>query len=304
MRENSRFKGKLIILALFFSSLVLFVGCGGGGGDSITTTPGTGTVSGTVIKGPVSGSTVTAFNMNSDGTKGGQIGTAVTDTQGNFSMTVGNHSGSLMLQMTGGSYIDEATGTAMTMGAGDMMTAVVPSMTAGENVSDIQMTPLTSMAQQMAQNMAGRMTQANITQANSVMGQYFVVNDILHARPMDPLANGSGAAATQDQRNYGMTIAAMSQYAKTIGMPNSSGMVTALMNDASDGHMNGLMGGTQIMMGGGMMVGNMMQPNAGTSGLADAMQAFMQSGQNHSGLTIQDMQSLMDKLRSSNGTIQ
>ena len=76
------------------------------------------------------------------------------------------------------------------------------------------------------------------------------------------------------------------------------------MNDASDGHMNGLMGGTQIMMGGGMMGGNMMQPNAGTSGLADAMQSFIQSGQNHSGLTIQDMQSLMDKLRSSNGTIQ
>jgi hypothetical protein len=65
-----------------------------------------------------------------------------------------------------------------------------------------------------------------------------------------------------------------------------------------------MMGGSQITMGGGMMGGSMMQPNAATSGLADAMQAFMQSGQNHSGLTVQDMQALMDKLRTSNGTIQ
>jgi len=293
-----------LILILLTISLAMFVGCGGGGGTSGTTTPGNGTVSGTAIKGPVSGATVTAFSMNSNGTKGGQIGTAVTDAQGNYSMNVGNHSGPLMLQMTGGSYIDEATGTTTTMGAGDIMTTVVPSMTAGENLSNIQMTPLTSMAQTIAQNMAGGMTQTNITQANSVMGQYFGVNDILRTRPMDPLANGSGAASTQDQKNYGMSIAAMSQYAKTIGMTNSSGMVPVMMNDASDGHMNGMMGGTQITMGGGMMGGTMMQSNAGTSGLGNAMQAFMQSGQNHSGLTLQDMQALMDKLRNSNGTIQ
>ena len=235
---------------------------------------------------------------------GSQIGTGQTDTQGNFTMSVGDYSGPVMLQMKGGSYIDEATGTTMTMQQSDMMTSVISSMAAGSTVSGIQITPLTSMAQTMAQNMAGGMTQANIIQANSLMGQYFGVNDILHTHPMDPLVNGSGAAATQDQRNYGMSISAMSQYAKTTGMPKSSGMVTAMMNDSSDGHMNGMMGGTQITMGGGMMGGSMMQSTAGTSGLADAMQAFMQSGQNHSGLTVQDMQALMDKLRTSNGTIQ
>lgn len=303
MKKRRIAAGTLTMLLLTIS-LMMVAGCGGGGGASVTATTETGTVSGSAIKGPVSGSTVMAFNMNADGTRGGQIGTAMTDAQGNFSMNVGNHSGSLMLQMTGGSYIDEATGIMTTMGAGDMMTTVVPSMAAGENLTNIHMTPLTSMAQMMAQNMTGGMTQANITQANSLMGQYFGVNDILHTHPMDPLANGSGPVSTQDQRNYGMSIAAMSQYAKTIGMPNSSGMVTVMMNDASDGRMNGAMGGTQITMGGGMMGGSMMQPNAGSSELADTMQAFMQSGQNHSGLTVQDMQALMDKLRNSNGRIQ
>jgi len=42
-----------------------------------------------------------------------------------------------------------------------------------------------------------------------------------------------------------MAIAAMSQSAKDMGMDSSSSMVTAMMNDASDGVMNGLMGGTR-----------------------------------------------------------
>lgn len=301
--KKFRIAAGYLTLILLTIALTMLIGCGGGGGTSVTATPETGTVSGTAIKGPVSGATVMASSINSDGTKGRQIGIAMTDPQGNFSMNVGSHSGPLMLQMTGGSYIDEATGSMTTMGAGDMMTTAVPSMAAGENLTNIHMTPLTSMAQQMAQNMAGGMTQANIAQANSLVGQYFVVNDILHTHPMDPLTNGSGPVSSQDQRNYGISMAAMSQYAKSIGMPNSSGMVTVMMNDASDGQMNGIMGGTQIPMGGGMMAGNMMQSDAGNSGLADAMQEFMQSGQNHSGLTVQDMQVLMDKLRSSNGRI-
>ena len=77
-----------------------------------------------------------------------------------------------------------------------------------------------------------------------------------------------------------------------------------MMNDASDGHMNGMMGGTPIQMGGGMMGGNMMQSNAGTSGLANAMTQFMNSQMNKSGLTAQDMQSLINQLATSNGNIQ
>jgi hypothetical protein len=194
----------------------------------------------------------------------------------------------------------------MEMGATDMMTAAIPNMIAGATLTGVEITPLTSMAQRMAQNMAGGMTQANIAQSNSAVSRYCDVSDILSVHPMDPTAGGSGAAANQDQRNYGMMIAAMSEYANTIGMPSTSGMVTAMMDDASDGIMNGMMGGTRIDMGGmgGMMGGMMMQPDAGTSGLATAMTSFMQSAQNKSGLTVQDMQSLIDKLDASNGVIQ
>lgn len=181
------------------------------------------TISGAAVKGPVSGANVEAFGVGPDGVKGAQIGSATTDDSGTFQMQVGNHSGPFMLEMTDGSFSDEATGTHMGMGATDMMTAAVPDVMAGSTLSGIQITPLTSMAQRMAEDMPGAMTQANITQSNSAMGRYFGVSDILAVHPMDPTVPGSGASANQDQRNYGMTIAAMSESASTMGMTTSSG---------------------------------------------------------------------------------
>jgi hypothetical protein len=239
---------------------------------------------------------------------GAQIGTATTDAQGNFTMAIGAYSGPVMLRMSGGTYTDEATGNSMTMQAGDVMTSMMPQAIAGAVMSGVQITPLTSMAQARAQTMSGGMTPANISAANTAMGNYFSVNDILFTHPMNPLTPGSGSGATQDMRNYGIMLAAMSQYANSIGMPFSSGMVTTMMNDASDGFMDGRMGGNQIMMGGmGGMMGtgnNPLSSSAGTSGLASAMVTFMGSVQNKSGLTVADMQSLMNKMNTSSGQIQ
>jgi hypothetical protein len=281
-------------------------GSGGGGGTGVN-----GTISGTAIKGPVNGATVTAFAINSNGTMGSMIGSAVTDSTGNFSMSTGSHSGPVMLQMSGGSYKDEASGNIMTMHAGDIMTTVIPAMVSGGTMTGIQVTPLTSMAQVMAQQMAGFMTAANIMAANDAVGSYFLVNDILHTMPMDPTIAGSGAGATKDEKNYGMAIAGMSQEAKDLGMPQSSGMVSAMMQDASDGVMNGKMGATTISMngmggmsGGGMgggMLTSSMSTTAGTSGLASAMVSFMtNTAVNRSGVTTadMDMQALMTKLSS------
>ena len=303
-------------MGLVILPITLVAGCGGGGGEggnggATSTSSAGGVVSGTANKGPVSGATVIAYAINANGARGSQVGSGQTDGQGNFSMSVGNHSGPLMLQMSGGNYMDEATGSQMPMGSIDVMTCIISSMPGGSTAGGIQITPLTSMAQSMAQNMSGGMTPLNIAQANNAVGRYFGVSDILTTHPMDPTVNGSGIPATQDMRNYGMTLAAMSQYAKNIGMPHSAGIVTAMMNDSSDGRMDGMMtgqggmmGNQQIQMGGGMMNGTVLPADAGTRGLADAMAQFINSPMNRSGLTVQDMQNLMDTLRASNGQIQ
>ncbi len=257
-------------------------------------------VSGSTFNGPVSMATVSAFAIN-NGVRGAQIASATTDGQGSFSMVFGSYSGPVMLQVNNGVYTDEATGLAATMGSADVMTAVLPSVAAGTAVSGIQMTPVTSLAQSMAVNMPGGMTDANITAANTAVGNYFMVGDILHTQPMNPLVPGSGTTATQSAMNYGMTLAAMSQYAKSVGMTAPSGIVTAMMKDAADGIMDGMGAGGQITMGGGMMSGGMMQPSAGTTGLATSMADFMNSSLNRSGLTVADLAALMQQMRTSNG---
>ena len=257
-------------------------------------------VSGTVVKGPVSGATVTAYAVT-NGTMGAQVGGGTTDSMGNFSISIGDYSGPMMLQASGGSYTDEAMGTTMTMQSGDVMACSIPSAAAGATNTGIQMTPVTTMAHSWVHHMTGGITDANIVAANAAMGAYFSVSDILHTMPMDPTVVGSGTGATQDAKNYGMAIAAMSQYAKTVVMPNSSGMVTAMADDASDGVMDGKMAGSSIAMGGGMMGGSMMQPTAGTTSLATAMSTFVGSAKNQSGVTMADMQALVDKLNASNG---
>ena len=282
-----------IILTIL--ALTIITACGGGGG---TTTQGR--ISGTVTKGPLSKATVTAYSISiSNGQTGTQIATATTDANGNFTMTTGGYAGPVMLQVSGGSYTDEATGTTnMTMAPGDVMTAVMTTVAAGAAISGVQVTPVTAMAQAMAQHMTGGMTEANIGTANTAMGTYFTVSDILHIKPMNPLVAGSGTGASQDAQNYGMALAAISQSAHTLGMTSSSAMVTALMNDASDGVMDGKMGSSFVMMG-GMAVTTALPTTAGTSGLGVAMSTFLSNTTfNKSGLTSTStaMAALMIKL--------
>jgi hypothetical protein len=167
------------------------------------------------------------------------------------------------------------------------------------------MTPLTSMSQARAQAMTGGMTDVNIASVNTSVGSYFMVSDILHTVPMNAAVAGSGNTATTDMKNYGSAIAAMSQYASTISMTDPAALITAMMDDASDGMMDGKMGSTSIGMGGGMMGGGtMMSSTAGTSGLATAMTSFINNlSINKSGLTASNMHTLINQLAASTGTI-
>lgn len=292
------------LISAMVGTLLLAAGCGGGGSDvDLPGAGGAGVISGAVTKGPVSNAAVTAYGL-SGGQMGARIGAATTDAAGRFTMSIGSHAGPVMLQATGGMYRDEATGLAMAMAPGDVMTAIMPGVVAGATSNGVQVTPVTAMAQALAQHMTGGMTEANIAAANAAMGNYFSVSDILHTQPMNPVTSGAGAGASQDARNYGMTLAAMSQYASSLNMPASSALITAMMSDAADGVMNGRRGGNQISMSmGAMMGGGMMAPGAGTSSLAAAMTVFMNSSANVSGLAPGDMTGLMHKLNNSSGKI-
>ncbi|ABC80672.1 hypothetical protein [Anaeromyxobacter dehalogenans] len=289
--------------ALLIGSSLLLAACGGGGGGSTPGSSPAGTIGGAVVLGPVAGASVRAYAL-SGGAQGALLGEATADAAGRFTVSIGHHAGPVMLVATGGSYVDEATGASMALGSGDALGCAIPSVAADAATAGIQVTPLTSMARARAAAMPGGMTEANVAAANASVGAYFQAGDVLRVAPMDPTAAGAGAGATQDERGYGMALAAMSQEAMALGMTSSAGMATALAADASDGVMDGMMGATPVSMGGmGGMGGGMMAPSAGSSGLADAMRAFLASARNRSGLTADDLQACLAQLSGAGGQL-
>jgi hypothetical protein len=306
MRAHNKIN-KYLALACLGVFAVVLAGCGSSGGSAEQSV--NGLINGSAIKGPVANADISAFSIGMNGIKGDLIGSAHTDNEGNFSIMVGTHSGPVLVEMSGGHYTDEATGTIMNVSQGDIMTSVVPLFTSGEMMDKVHITPLTSMAQTLAQNMPGGMTEDNIANAHNAVGMHFSVSDILHVHPIDPLMHNSGTESNQDMIHYGMALAAMSEYAKSMNLDTCS-VVTSFMDDISDGQLDGMMNGSGIMMrggmmGGGMMGGNTMMPvNAGTGGLSDAMEDFVHSLMNRSGVTFQDMEALIDQLHVSSGIMQ
>jgi hypothetical protein len=279
-------------------------GGGGGGGAPADPSPlqdfGATTIAGSVVKGPVNGATVTAYSVIG-GMMGTPLASTTTDANGAFAMPLGANAGPLMLRVIGGTYTDEATGAKVTFAPGQMMTTVLSSLANG--TASVQVTPLTAMAQAMAAGMPGGMTPANIDAANAAVGAYFMVGDIVHTRPLNPLVSGSGVGAAMPMANYGIALGAMAQYAKNAGV-SSSAFVGSMMQDAADGVLDGKAGTTPIAMGPGMMGGGaMMQASAGGSGLAAAMADFMNSPANASGLTTASMTQLMQQLSIGTGRL-
>ncbi|MBK6599956.1 MAG: hypothetical protein IPG25_19535 [Proteobacteria bacterium] len=204
-----------------------------------------GKIVGTAFNGTTQQATVQAYAI-SNGATGAQLASTATDAQGNFILPIGSYTGPVMLQMVGATYTDVATGRMMTLGASDTLTMVMPTVASGATTSGVWVTPLTAMAQARAQAMGGGMIEVNIMAANTAVGNYFMAPDILHTQPMNPSAPGSAAMATQDMKNYGAVIGAMSQFAKGLTMPTAYSFVTAMMNDAADGMMDGKANGSPI----------------------------------------------------------
>lgn len=291
---------RLPLVPALVAALIL-AACGGGGGSDEDVGV-QGAISGNAIKGPVGGATVRALAI-SGGLAGAAVASATTDENGGFTMALGDYAGPVLLQVSGGRYVDEATETTMTMVPGDTLTAVLPAIVPGTATSGVQVTPLTGMAQSMAAGLPGGLSDANIAAANAAIGRYFMVDDILHTRPIDPLAPGSAAGASQSRVNYGMVLAGISQFSSDMTIPVSSRMAVALMNDARDGVMDGLAGDATLTILRAPMGGGLPRADAGSTGLAAAMQEFMASPLNRSGAAPAAVAPLVQQLGSLSGRL-
>lgn len=186
-------------------SCVVLSACGGGGGSESAVRVPAVVASGVASKGPLKGASICAFAVT-NGVQGAQIGQCtVTSPEGNYSIELTGYSGTVVIQATGGTYIDEATGISMPLAT--PLRSVVTSLTGSTSMA---ITPLTELAYQLASAAPGGMTSTNVRSAIEKVQNNFGVMDILTTMPVDAL--NVPAAANFEQKRYSLALAAVSQY--------------------------------------------------------------------------------------------
>lgn len=215
---------KLIILYLipFTISFTLTACADKGVGGSSTT------ISGVASKGLLQGATISAYALDAAGSKGVLLGTATTDVFGAYSLELGAYSGNVLLEASGGTYIDEATGASISN--------AVPFRAALTNVTGsigTAITPFTEIAVQKA----GTLTAANIDQANTILSNMLGGTNILTVMPANVLSSSS-INASVDSKNYGLMLAAISQMVANGSAVNVNDAVIQISNDLANNQLD------------------------------------------------------------------
>jgi len=252
-------------------------GGGGGGGNSSSTV-----ISGRVVDGYVAGATVTAYQVNADGTLGAQIGAPVTtDQNGNYTLNLGTtYSGPVYLSSQGGTYVDAATNTTIDLTNSGMILSAIVSNASG-NVT-AQINPLTTMAADVALTLTSQGTPVAgaADNANTLIQNYFALTSSILSTDIVSLNTPSCMTGyTQANADVSEILAGISQLALTNGV-NTPDLVQALIQDvASDGKFDGLANKSAIslpLIAGSTIPLSQVEGTALTN-LASAISTFMTS---------------------------
>ena len=239
-------------------------------------------LSGSVVKGSVREATVTFFALNPDGKVGAQLGTTVTDASGNYFVTViPAPTTPFLARSTGGTYVDEATGATSDLLATEGFRAVLPAGTATATL-----TPLTEIAtaRALAQAAGGIPLVNAVNAANFTVAQQYNLNNIVTTLPVPPNDVARVAIAPLAERQYGLVLAGIAQDAATLGV-RPIDLAIALAADAEDGIFDGLNAGVPINVP-RIGVGTLTLPAvAGTADIQTAINAFIVTANNRTGLT-------------------
>lgn len=211
-------------------------------------------IRGNVIDSLVQGGNVTAYSFNT-GQIGEVLGSAQTDTQGLYSLTIKSYSGPVYLELRGGTYVDEATG-AVTSLTRDQFLSAIKYIEGGKDIGSLMITPLTTIAAKLAgaRINSGKSIFTAIDEANNDVTHLFGIN-ILTTYPLNLTG---GLTSFSDSAHYGLILAGLSQMAAQISEFNgvqpgniypSIKVADAMAIDASDGILDGKENGQQIFLG-------------------------------------------------------
>ena len=185
---------KILLAVSVFSSIAILVACGGSSSPAAVTTT---TISGSAVKGPVNGATVTVKNAST----GAVVGTTTTGVGGVYSLPI-TYVGDVVVEVSGGTYTDEATGVNTALAS---PLKVVLNANGGAVTGVV--TPLTTMAYTYAVGSGSTTTSSAFNTAATTVANQFKLTGVNLATKTPTV---SGASIDP----YGKVLAGVSQYLK------------------------------------------------------------------------------------------
>jgi hypothetical protein len=243
-------------LCLFLLALVAVVGfgCGGGGGGGgdepayVAPAEVAGAVEepvepppppppppdlivGVGFKGPIEGGTVNVYASDADASQGALIDTTFTDADGHYDppIDLGSYSGDVLIEITGGTYVDEATGVEVP-NAFPLHAAV----TGVSGTIAVMVTPFTEIAYRLATQ-----TDLNVDEANYLVGTMAGVSNIVRTEPALVTKVGICDTALPSQLEYGLLMAMISQWVADADPPMTlDDAIQAIVDDLADNQLD------------------------------------------------------------------
>lgn len=196
---------------IVFCLCALFAGCGGNSGSSSLPSPiPYGTVKGVAHDNILVGSTITVYQYTG-GAKGAALGSATTNNDGNYSLSIQCETAPLLIEATGGYYIEEASLAQVNLKTGQVLRAVVNFKTK-DDIST-QLTPYTHIAAGLAEYRirqgadAGNAIDSANQDVSSLLGF-----DIIKTKPVDVTNPLNATVYVSNEHLYGFLSAAISDW--------------------------------------------------------------------------------------------
>jgi hypothetical protein len=196
-----------------FISLLIIAGCGGGGagggaGGPTSSTIPVGGVSGTSFDGLVINGNVAVYDFTT-GSKGVLLGQATTDGQGLYSLSLQIESRPVLLELTGGYYVEEADNANVALLSNHKLTAVA-NYTTGAALK-VAVTTYSYLAAGLAQYEISKGTAVStaIDNANQRISSLVGVN-ILTTTPKEITDVANASATLTPELRYGFLAGAIS----------------------------------------------------------------------------------------------
>src|SRR6185436_15008771 len=215
------------------SILVLVVASFGVSGCDDDSSSGGGTTvfaAGVAVKGPVADATVSVVALRATGALGAEIGSGTTGAGGEFEVPVDAEPGWALVRVTGGSFVDEATGAPATIPEDEPLLGFADVQ---ETASIFAITPLTTLAASLVPFFAHdpeATLDDSVRNALASAGNLFGLADVGTVVPADLTAGPVAAGAAADA---GAVVAGFSQLAAGAGV-STTALIRALASDATD----------------------------------------------------------------------